>query len=159
MRLTRRFLEIHAEHVDAPGWLGAKVVQVFVGHADQLALLVAVDGKVGGLHIPSSAGLDCDEAENISFLADQVDFASPARRAEISGDDDITESAQVKVGGFFTATAGLLVLWSIFGAAGAGDEPIESLESDFGEAAGHGSVQPRWHAGADLRAWPGALRT
>jgi hypothetical protein len=61
-----------------------------------------------------------------------------------------------------TAPAGSLVLGLVFDSAGADsagadsagvdsagadDEPIESLEGDFGEAAGHGSIHQRWHGG------------
>jgi hypothetical protein len=49
-----------------------------------------------------------------------------------------------------TAAAGQLVLGLVFATGGAGsggadNESIESLQGDFGDAAGHGSIYQRWH--------------
>ncbi len=114
------------------------MVKVLAGHGDELALFFAIDGEMRGLDVASGARFDFDETERVSFPGDEVDFSAAPRRTEISGDDDIAELTEMEVGDFLAALPGLLVLRDIFGRVGASDEPIESLQGDFGEEAWHG---------------------
>jgi hypothetical protein len=73
----------------------------------------------------------------IALPADEVEFAAAAGGAEIAGNDDVAELAQVEVRRFLPALPGLLVLREYFGTTGAFNKPIESLERNFGEETGH----------------------
>ena len=74
MRRLSGFLEVHADCVDSPGWFDAEMVQILVGHGDEFALFLEVDGGVGGLHVAGGVRFDFDEAEDVSFPADEVRF-------------------------------------------------------------------------------------
>src|SRR5882724_10757303 len=120
-------------------------MQILVRHGDEFTLFVAIDCQMGGLDVAGGARLDLDEAEDVSLPANEVDFSATPKRAEISRDHDVSELAQVEVGRFFAPPPGLLMFRFIFGAAREGYKPIECLQGDFGEAAGHGAVHSGWH--------------
>ncbi len=50
------------------------MVQILVGRGDEFALFLEVEGGVGGLHVAGGVGFDFDEAEDVSFPADEVRF-------------------------------------------------------------------------------------
>jgi len=137
-----RFLKIHAENVEAPGGLAREMVQIFVSHGKQFLQFVAIDGQVGGLDVEGGAGLYFNKTKDIAVPSDEVEFATAAWGAEIAGHNDVAELAQIEVRRFFSAPPGLMVLSYLFGTTSVFKEPVESLESDFGEEAWH--FGPPW---------------
>jgi hypothetical protein len=105
---------------------------------------MAVNGGFAGLYVTGGARLHLDEAENVVFPADQVDFSMAARRAEVARDHGVTQPPQMKVGGLFAAASGAVV-WGGFGwREGAGGQPVEEAEDGAGGLAGkYGSGKQR----------------
>jgi len=68
--------------------------------------------------------------------ADQIDFAASIGRAEIAGDHHVSEPSQTEVGGFFTASAGAQVNWSVVQRQGLRGYPVEKPNCGVIDAAG-----------------------
>ncbi len=85
------------------------VTEEVTGDQPQVVLLVAIDGRFGGLDGASGTGFHLDEAEDAGGPADEVELSAMEGGAVVAGDHDVALAAEVEVGGFFAAAAGLQV--------------------------------------------------
>src|SRR5438309_8083326 len=118
---------VYAYDVESPltrRWLAA---QVFPHHLGDLAALMAIDGRFRGLHIARCAGFNLDKTKHILVPADQVNFSTAARRAEVARHHGIALLAKVEVSVFFPAGSGALVLRTRVRRQHAGGEPIKAV--------------------------------
>jgi alpha-D-ribose 1-methylphosphonate 5-triphosphate synthase subunit PhnI len=75
------------------------------GKRAQNALLVLVDGELGGDDVAAGAGLDLDEAEAGAVPGDEVDIARKARCLPAAGDYRESSLAQVEESFLFALEA------------------------------------------------------
>lgn len=86
------------------------------------------------------AGLDLDETQYIFVPANHVNFSAAAGRAEISGDDYVTEMAEIEVGVFFAATSGVEMGRASFFRLNLVDKPIGAAEDELSKSGGHAEI-------------------
>jgi len=86
------------------------MTEVLTGDGSQCALLVAIDGRPGGLHITRGARLNFNKTQHILVPTDQVDLSPATWRTEIPGHHHVAPAAQVEVRGFLAPPARTLVL-------------------------------------------------
>jgi len=113
--------------------------EVIAGNADQRPLFVAVYGGLCGFYIVGGAGLYLDEAQDIFFPANQVDFSARIRRAKIPGDHHVPLLSQMEIGVLLTATPNAVALEGLFVSERVLGEPVENFKHSASEMTGrHG---------------------
>jgi hypothetical protein len=68
-----------------------------------------IDRSFSRLYCVRGAGFDFNEAKHVFVPADEIDFSTAARGAEVAGDDDVAKTAKIEVGIFFAAMTGVEV--------------------------------------------------
>jgi hypothetical protein len=113
--------QIDGDDVEADGDLRShvlgKTLAEDAGEGAQDALLVLVDGELGGNDVAAGAGLDFDEAEAGAVPGYEVDIPGEARCLPAAGDDGVASLAQVKESFLFAVEAGEEVCRGLAGAA------------------------------------------
>lgn len=110
--------------------------KVIAGYGDECALLGAIHGSFSGFDVVRGASFDFDKTEHIFLPADQIDFSAMIGRAEIARDHYVSVTAQIKVSGFFAASADAEMIGGFFGRERVGGEPVEGTNRGVGEATG-----------------------
>jgi len=64
-----------------------------------------IHGCFGGFDVARRASFHFDDAQSIAVPADQVDFPSMLRRAEVAGDDGVTAPAKIEICFFLASPA------------------------------------------------------
>ena len=97
----RRWFEIDGDYVEAHVGFsrgGRKATKIGAGQEAQCALLVGVDGHLGGEGVAVGAGFDFDDAESAAVPGDEVDVASEPGGAPAAGDDDVSVATEMEEG-------------------------------------------------------------
>lgn len=79
--------------------------QVFARERRESLSLLLVDRGFSRHEIPAATRFDLDKAEDVFVPSDQVNVAATAGRAEVSGDNNESEFAQIEEGFIFAAGA------------------------------------------------------
>ena len=118
-------------------------VQVVTNHYPKIPALLAINGRMSGLHVTRGASLDFDEAENVFAPvfrpSNQIDLAAMPCSAKISRHHHVTFLAQIKVGVFFAAApcpqmSGKLFLRRFR------NQPVETVQNGLRDA----GTEHRW---------------
>ncbi|HXX02661.1 MAG TPA: hypothetical protein VEJ00_15700, partial [Candidatus Acidoferrales bacterium] len=122
--------------------------QVLSCYLRDLAPLMAIDGRLGGLYVTRCAGFNLNKTKNIGVPPDEVDLSRAARRAKVASHDHITQLAQVEVSILFASCAGpqvprLFIRWKYTLC-----QPIEAPDNPSREEGGEhcASVAASMHA-------------
>lgn len=130
-------LIIYADYIEPPLARRWQVTEVLARHVAQLSLLILIDSSLGGLYIVRGTRFHFDEAENVFFPSDEINFSATMWRAEVARDHGVSETAQVKVGVFFAASSGELMRRDVFGRERFARQPVEGSDDGVGDASGH----------------------
>jgi len=99
-------LIVYGDDVEPPLARWWKRPQVLSCYFCDLAPLVAIDSRLGGLYIARCAGLNLNKTKNIGVPPDQVDFSMAARRTIVTCHDHVAQLAQVEVSMLLALRAG-----------------------------------------------------
>jgi hypothetical protein len=124
----------HGHVLQAPAGPGREMAEEIAGNVAEVVTLGAIDGGFGGFDGARGAGFHLDEAERVVMVADEVEFAAVIGRAKVAGDDGVAVAAEIEVGVFFAAAAGLEMFGGGIGGEKFGGEPVEGAESGLGDS-------------------------
>src|SRR5260370_34676937 len=94
LRAGTKIFIVYAYNIESPLAHWWQSPQVFAQHLGDLAAFVPVHGGLRGLHIARRSCLNFNKTKHIRIPADQVDFPTATRRAEIARHHHITRLPQ-----------------------------------------------------------------
>lgn len=127
---------VNADDFEPPRTGRRHVAQVFAGYCKQVVAFLPVHCGLRRFHVVGSTSLDLNETQDVVVPSNQVDFAAPVGRSEITRDHDVPVSSKVEIGVFVTTPPGAQMLCSMVRRKRAARDPVEDANRDVSKTAG-----------------------